>query len=312
MWNPRGDVGPGSLDAVLQEQTVEAPRESVQRLVGPGLLLAGWLFLFAPVYWTAVDKTWANEDQGHGPLILGVTAWLVWQLRHELTELDSRPHLGAGWFALGLGCALYLLGQALEFPIFQFLSQVPVFAGLMLLYKGTAGLRTAWFPAVFLLFMVPLPGMLVDASTQSLKQSISVVVTELFHVFGYPISRTGVTIAVGQYQLLVADACSGLHSIFSLSALGSLYMYIMRRPGWLHNAIMLALIVPTAYAANIVRVAVLIIITFHAGEEAGRGFLHGFAGMVLLVVSLLILFSVDSLLAKVLPRVADGRSAFRS
>ncbi len=301
MWTRTAVAGPGPLDAVPRELVFGA-RDSVQRFLVPGLLLAGWIALFGPVYWTAAHRTWTLEDQGHGPLILAVAVWLVWHLRESLDELKSAPNLLAGWPVMASGCALYLLGQALEFPIFQFLSQVFVLAGVLLLYKGWPALRTAWFPVVFLLFMVPLPGMLVDASTQSLKQWISIIVTELFHALGFPISRTGVTISVGQYQLLVADACSGLHSIYSLSALGTLYMYIMRRPSLFHNMAMLLLIIPTAFVANIVRVAILIYITYQYGEEAGRGFLHGFAGMVLLVVSLAILFGADSLLERLSPR----------
>ena len=68
--------------------------------------------------------------------------------------------------------------------------------------------------------MIPLPGIIVDAVTGPLKQWISVIVVELLYDVGYPISRNGVVLTIGQYQMLVADACSGLHSMYSLSALG--------------------------------------------------------------------------------------------
>lgn len=94
----------------------------------------------------------------------------------------------------------------------------------------------------------------------------------------------------------VADSCSGLHSMYSLSALGTLFMYIMARKSLLHNAIMLASIPPIAFAANIVRVIVLVLITYHFGAAAGEGFLHGAAGIVLMLVALLLLFALDALL----------------
>ena len=137
--------------------------------------------------------------------------------------------------------------------------------------------------------MIPLPGILVDAITGPLKQWISVIVVELLYRVGYPISRNGVILTIGQYQMLVADACSGLHSMYSLSALGTLFMYIMARRSKLHNAIMLASILPIAFAANIVRVIVLVLITYHFGDEAGQGFLHGAAGIVLMLVALAVL-----------------------
>ncbi len=131
-----------------------------------------------------------------------------------------------------------------------------------------------------------------------MKQWVSVIVEGVLYAVGYPISRTGVTMTIGQYQLLVADACSGLNSMFSLSALGTLFMYIMARKSKLHNAIMLASILPIAFAANIVRVIILVLVTYHLGDEAGQGFLHGAAGMVLMLVALVCFFALDGVLAK--------------
>ena len=135
-----------------------------------------------------------------------------------------------------------------------------------------------------------------------LKNWISVIVVDLLYYAGYPIARAGVMITIGQYQLLVADACSGLNSMFSLSALGTLFMYIMARKSVIHNAVMLAAILPIAFAANIVRVIVLVLVTYHLGDEVGQGFLHGAAGMVLMLIALVMFFSVDALLAVVTAR----------
>ena len=123
---------------------------------------------------------------------------------------------------------------------------------------------------------------------------------QLLYAAGYPIARNGVMLTVGQYQLLVADACSGLNSMFSLSALGLLFMYVTARTSIFHNAIMLVSILPIAFAANIVRVLVLILITYHFGDAAGQGFLHGAAGILLLIVALSILFLLDGALARVI------------
>jgi exosortase len=147
--------------------------------------------------------------------------------------------------------------------------------------------------------------MLVDAITGSLKSLIANIVESLLYTAGYPIARSGVILSIGPYQLQVADACSGLHSMFSLSALGTLFMYIMGSKTKLHMAIMLASILPIAFAANIVRVIVLVLVTYYMGDEAGQGFLHGAAGMVLMLVALVFFFCLDMVLDKVLP----GRAA---
>ncbi len=181
-------------------------------------------------------------------------------------------------------------------------SQPFVVAGVLLLMRGRPAVRIAWFALIYFIFMIPLPGTLVDGLTGPLKQWISIIVVELLYDVGYPISRNGVVLTIGQYQMLVADACSGLHSMYSLSALGTLFMYIVHRKSLLHNAIMLASILPIAFVANIVRVMALVLITYHFGDEAGQGFLHGAAGMVLMLVALICFFSLDKLLERLLPQ----------
>jgi exosortase B len=162
--------------------------------------------------------------------------------------------------------------------------------------RGWSGVRALWFPLLFLCFMVPLPGMLVDMITGSLKQQVSVVAENVLYLAGYPIARNGVIISIGQYQLLVADACSGLNSMFSLTALGLLYLYIMNYRNWLHIGLILLAILPIAFLANVIRVMALVLITYYFGDEAGQGFAHGATGMVLFIVALLMLMAYDSLL----------------
>jgi exosortase B len=256
----------------------------------------GLALLFGPTYWSAAQGIWQTDDMGHGPIVLAVSAWLFWSIRHPLRDSPFETPTWVAWALLVLGLAMHMIGRLFAVSSVEFAAQLPVVAALLLLLRGSAAVRTAWFALVFLLFTVPLPGSLVDAITGPLKQWISVIVVELMHAVGYPIGRAGVVITVGQYQLLVADACSGLNSIFSLSALGTLFMYIMRRPGHTHNALMLLSIVPIAFLANIVRVISLVLVTYHWGDEAGQGFLHGAAGIVLMLAALVLFFCLDALM----------------
>ena len=275
--------------------------------------LAGWAAMYVPVYLGAAETIWQTEEQGHGALILAVVLWLFWTHRDRIESAPVKPAPGLGWAALGLGLLIYVLGRAFGISIFEFGSQLFMAAAILLLLRGRAALAVAWFPVIYLVFMIPLPSVLVDAITGSLKQWISVIVESILYAVGYPIARTGVILSIGQYQLQVADACSGLHSMFSLSALGTLFMYIMARRSKLHNAIMLASILPIAFAANVVRVIVLVLVTYYFGDEAGQGFLHGAAGMVLMLVALLSFFALDAALdairrarSKRGPNVPDG------
>jgi exosortase B len=147
----------------------------------------------------------------------------------------------------------------------------------------------------FMLFMIPLPGPLVDAVTMPMKMAVSYVAEQVLYGIGYPIARQGVILQIGQYKLLVADACAGLHTLFTLEALG-LYLNIVRHNSAIRNIALAIFIVPISFTANVIRVMTLTLVTYHFGDAAGQGFLHGFAGMVLFLSALLLIIGVDSLL----------------
>jgi exosortase B len=284
------------------------------RLLGPwALLLLGFAAMYAPLYWGATQDLWRKNDElADGPItliILLLVVVLFWQSRERILAAAGAPARALGWASFWLGLLLYGFGRVLTVPSVAFASQVAVAAGGLLLLGGRGALKAAWFPVFYMLFTIPMPASLVDAVTGPLKHWISVIVVELLYVVGYPIARAGVTISIGPYQLLVADACSGLNSMFSLAAIGALFVYFKGRSSRLHNTIMVGAILPIAFVANIIRVITLSLITYHGGDEAGQGFLHDPVGVVLMVVALGILFALDALLATVLhpkPRPAPG------
>lgn len=264
------------------------------------VLIAGFAAMYVPLYWWAAEGIWQSEEQGHGAIILAVMLWLFWTLRHEIDEVQARPRAMLGWLLFLVGVFVYFVGRVFNISILGFGSQPLVVAGALLLLKGPAAIRVAWFPLLYFVFMIPLPGILVDAITGSLKGLIANIVEAALYLVGYPIARSGVILSIGQYQLQVADACSGLHSMFSLSALGTLFMYVVGRKSSLHLGLMLASILPIAFIANIIRVVALVLVTYYLGDEAGQGFLHGAAGIVLMLVALASLVLLDRLLDKVL------------
>ena len=108
---------------------------------------------------------------------------------------------------------------------------------------------------------------------------------------------TGVMLSIGQFQLLVADACSGLNSLFTLESLGMLYMNIMDYHSKARNVMLAVMIVPISFISNVTRVLILVLMTFYYGDEVGQGFAHGFAGVVLFSVAMTLTYGFDRLLA---------------
>lgn len=266
----------------------------------------GLLVLYLPTYWMLAHGFWNTDEYAHGPIVLVVTLYLIWQQRSTFINgtnafAPTRGEAAVGWILLIFGLLMYAVGRSQDVLILEIGSQIPVILGAILITVGLLAARALWFALFFLLFMIPLPGFLVDALTGPLKQYISVIAEHVLYAVGYPIARSGVVLTVGQYQLLVADACSGLHSMFSLSAMGLLYLYLMQHTSIRRNLLIMAAILPIAFIANIVRVMVLILVTYHLGDEAGQGFLHGFAGIMLFVTGLLFLFALDGVLGFIFP-----------
>ena len=266
--------------------------------VGWFVILLALAAMYVPTYWAAADSTWQSEDNAHGALVLAVVLWLFWRQRRLISDSPDHPSRTLGGVSFTLGLLFYVYGRALESRSFEFLSPVLVMSGLLLVIKGREALKAAWFPVLYLLFTIPLPAVVVDTLTGPLKQWISALVVNGLYGLGYPISRAGVMISIGQYQLLVADACSGLHSMFSMAAIGTLYMYLRNSSSKSHNLAMLASMIPISFFANIIRVGLLVLITYYLGDEAGQGILHGAAGMALMLFSLACLFGIDSLFGR--------------
>lgn len=259
-------------------------------------VVAGLLLLFVPTFYDVAVGLWPQDDHAHGPIILAVIVWLFWDKRRVLSAAPGRTAPQSGFALLVLGLVVYVLGRSQDILLFQVGALAPVLAGVLLIARGWPAVRALWFALLFIVFLVPLPGFFVDALTVPIKQQVSAVAAHLLYAAGYPIARDGVVLDIGQYQLLVADACSGLSSMFGLSALGLLYLYLTRYRSWLHNALLVAGILPVAFAANVVRVMIVVLVTYHFGDAAGQGFVHGLSGMVLFIVALVILFSFDALL----------------
>lgn len=158
------------------------------------------------------------------------------------------------------------------------------------------------FPLFFLIFMVPIPGFVLEPISQFVKLHISIAVTDILWRFGYPISHTGVVLSIGQYQLLVADACAGMRTLFMLEAMGIFYLNVIRHTSMLRNVVLSILIVPISFTANMLRVLFLALLTYHFGDEVGQGYLHGFAGIVLFAIALGLTMSLDALLRYIASR----------
>jgi len=131
---------------------------------------AGLAALYGVVFYELATGLWRSDDHAHGPIILAVIAWLLWRRRDALLAAPIRAAPVAGVSLLVFGLLLYVVGRSNDITIFEVGALAPILAGAILAMRGWQGLRALWFPILFIAFLVPLPGIFVDALTGPLKQ----------------------------------------------------------------------------------------------------------------------------------------------
>jgi len=220
--------------------------------------------------------------------------------RERAFFLAAVPPKSASGPALFLipGLLIYLFGVRVKAGFLEFGSLVPILIGAIWLIGGQPLVRRTWFALLLLLLAMPLPANIIIAATAGLKEWVSGAAEAILHLAGYPIARNGVTLRVGPYNLLLADACAGMNSLISLTALGLFYLHITTQRTLWHAAILAGSIVPIAIATNVARVVILSLITFYLGDQAGQGFLHDFAGLAIFAIALTLLMLEDAVLRR--------------
>lgn len=269
---------------------------------------AVWIALAVLAIPTILDlgqQVWSTETGAQGPIILFTGAWLVWR---QLPDLRRNALPGSAWltaFLLVAGLATYIFGRAYDFISIQTAGLYGVGLAFAYSYFGLRALLKIWFPLLYLAFMIPPPGWVIDSITAPLKAFVSLASTDILQACGVPVIREGVALYVEQYQLLVEDACSGMNSLTGLIAISLFYIYLLRNASWRYSLVLVAMVIPIAIVANIIRIMILILLTYFFGDGIAQSFLHMSAGMFLFALALALVFTIDHLLALLRLRVRE-------
>jgi len=271
------------------------------------LLILGGLALVLPTMHGVASESWSTEQGAHGPIVVATGLWLFARRWPQVRHLADPGSAAKALIAFLLIAPVFIVARIIniiEIEGFMMYGLLLVAAYYVI---GMTALRAMWFPVVYMLFVFPPPDTMVAMITQPLKIAISQAAINLLHGMGYPIAGSGVTINIGQYQLLIAMACAGLNSLISLSAISLFYIYIRHNANWRYALLLMFAIVPVAVLANFTRVIALILITYYAGDAPAQGFLHDFSGITMFLFSVLGIFGVDALASPLRRVLARGQ-----
>ncbi len=262
-----------------------------------GIIACCLCFLYFRVLQGLVSDWIRMPDFSHGFLIPIVSLYFVYERRKQLLALRPSSH----WTGLPLllfGVVLLLLGNlATEFFTMRF-SMLVVLGGIVLFILGKEFYKTLLFPLVFLVFMIPIPSVLMDRITFPMQLFASRVAAKSLYLIGIPVLREGNVILLANTSLEVAEACSGIRSLISLLALSVVFAYFSQKTDWRRFVLILSTF-PIAVVANAARVTGTGVLAYHYGSQVAQGFFHGFSGWILFVVAFACLFVVGSLLSRI-------------
>jgi exosortase len=249
-------------------------------------LLLFWLYL--PTLTHLVSQWWHDPNFSHGffvPLFAGI---VLWQERSKLAAFQPSPSW-SGLLLLAGGLLLLILGQVGAELFVSRVSLLIVLAGLIVLFLGWKFFRAVLFPWAFLALMIPIPAIVFNQITFPLQLLASKVASASLPWLGVPVLREGNVIVLPAMALEVADACSGIRSLMSLTTLAVIYGYLMERNLSLRVVLALASL-PIAVAANSLRVIGTGLLVQYWDPDKAQGFFHEFQGWLMFVASLAMLY----------------------
>ena len=245
-------------------------------------------------YWSTIVslfKDWQrNEDYSAGQLVPLIALFLLWRERKKLKKCLLKPFWG--------GIALIILAQAARTYGLLFMyesaerySLVLTIAGLVLMVLGWHVFRSISWILLFLFLMVPLPGQVHNMISGPLQNLATTGSVFLLEAFGLRISQQGNVVMLNENTpMAVAEACSGLRMLTAFIIITAFVAYMVKRSRW-QKTILLLSSVPVAIICNIIRLFVTAILMLLVSTEIAEKFFHDFAGLVMMPIAVLLIFS---------------------
>ena len=257
-------------------------------------LLVLLVWLYHSIFYNLFVQWIHDPNFQHGMFVPAFSFYVLWQNRNLLKNVEPAP----SWSGLPvILLALFMLALGiLGVELFTSrLSFVILLAGFVLLFRGWPFFRAVLFPWAFLILMIPLPNIILQKFTFPLQMLASKLSTLMLQVVGVPVLREGNVIVLAAMPLEVAEACSGIRSLFSLVTLAIIYGYLMEKRIWV-RVVLACAAVPIAVVANSFRIFGTGLLVQYWDPNKAEGFFHTFQGWLIFVVSLVLLFGVHSLI----------------
>jgi len=243
------------------------------------------LIIYSPTISWLMDR-WSAHDSyySHGFLVPLVSLYVLWIKRAKLSKMRLKPAAWGVWLILG-GLLLHLASALLRVYFTSAFSMIPVIAGLVVYFCGVAVFRETLFAILFLAFMMPLPLVTIVGITFKMKMFAAYWANKVINAMGIRAVLDGSVIKMRTTHVIVEDVCSGLRSLISLLALGTIIAYLSSKLTRLKKVIVFFAAGVMAILANIVRIVFMAVTSEVWGANFTQGPLHTLSGLLVFVVA---------------------------
>lgn len=251
--------------------------------------------LLAPMLYELVSVWKNNQDLSHGFLVIPMSMYMILKKRGLLIDIPSKPSW-IGIPVLIIGVTIYVLGSITKFHSITYIFSIFTIVGVMLVSFGLPKTKALALPLLFLLFMFPIPTSYYILITNPLKYYITSISANILGILGIPVYQEGNLLSFVNTKLEVAEACSGIRSIYSYIMLSFMLSIFSKQKKTIVLLIISA--IPLSLIVNVIRVSGTGILANFYGEKVAQGFFHEFSGIVLFIIGIIVLYTFYNILER--------------
>lgn len=238
----------------------------------------------------------AGELYSHFLLIPLISGYIFWMRRGKIFE-TTRYCVGVGLIIVAVGVLLYFIGiksRAIlnnnDYLSIVMFATVVWFIGAFITFYGLDSFRQALFPLLFLLFMVPIPTIVLDPYVAALQKASAEVSYFIFKMTGIPIFRDGYTFELSGITVYVARECSGIRSSIALFITAVLAGYMFLETTWRRLVLILSSF-PIAVVKNAFRIVTISLLASYVDKAfITNHWLHRSGGLPFFIIGMLLFF----------------------
>ena len=238
-------------------------------------------------------------------LIPVVSGYLIYIKRKQINE-NSRISFLYGVPIFVSGIILYIVGTKMgsllnerDYISLKTVSVVVCWAGGFVFLFGTKSFRSVLFPILFLLFLAPVPTLLMEKAILFLQAASTEVSYIIFQWTGVPIARDGTTFHLPGLSIIIAPECSGMRATLTLFIISILACHLFLRSGWKKTVTVLSTL-PITIVGNSLRIVGLTLIGLYLNPNIMKNdsLLHEKGGWLFFLVDLVVLGCIVALLKR--------------